>query len=140
MLNLLFFCHSQLVTCSGAFKEGSLRIIRNGIGIHEHASIDLPGIKGVCFLYLSVLLDFLSSNIDSIIDSRATSRTHLFLWPLPRRPAVDHPRWQCLMRADGSHVTYFDDLKNEIEKVAMVRFAHLFSLGESNECCDGCNA
>jgi len=37
----------QLVTCSGAFKEGSLRIIRNGIGIHEHASIDLPGIKGV---------------------------------------------------------------------------------------------
>uniref|UniRef100_A0A8B9LRQ7 DNA damage-binding protein 1 n=1 Tax=Astyanax mexicanus TaxID=7994 RepID=A0A8B9LRQ7_ASTMX len=36
-----------LVTCSGAFKEGSLRIIRNGIGIHEHASIDLPGIKGL---------------------------------------------------------------------------------------------
>uniref|UniRef100_T1J441 DNA damage-binding protein 1 n=1 Tax=Strigamia maritima TaxID=126957 RepID=T1J441_STRMM len=35
----------QLVTCSGAYKEGSLRIIRNGIGIHEHASIDLPGIK-----------------------------------------------------------------------------------------------
>ncbi|KAJ8968134.1 hypothetical protein NQ317_007859, partial [Molorchus minor] len=37
----------QLVTCSGAFKEGSLRIIRNGIGIQEHASIDLPGIKGM---------------------------------------------------------------------------------------------
>jgi DNA damage-binding protein 1 len=37
----------QLVTCSGAYKEGSLRIIRNGIGIHEHASIDLAGIKGV---------------------------------------------------------------------------------------------
>lgn len=37
----------QLVTCSGAFKEGSLRIIRNGIGIQEHASIDLPGIKGL---------------------------------------------------------------------------------------------
>ena len=36
----------QLVTCSGGYKEGSLRIIRNGIGIHEHASIDLPGIKG----------------------------------------------------------------------------------------------
>lgn len=40
------FLYLQLVTCSGAFKEGSLRIIRNGIGIHEHASIDLPGIKG----------------------------------------------------------------------------------------------
>lgn len=37
----------QLVTCSGAFKEGSLRIIRNGIGIQEHGSIDLPGIKGM---------------------------------------------------------------------------------------------
>ncbi|XP_030764681.1 DNA damage-binding protein 1 [Sitophilus oryzae] len=37
----------QLVTCSGAFKEGSLRIIRNGIGIQEHASIDLLGIKGM---------------------------------------------------------------------------------------------
>jgi len=37
----------QLVTCSGAFKDGSLRIIRNGIGIHELASIDLPGIKGM---------------------------------------------------------------------------------------------
>ena len=37
----------QLVTCSGGYKEGSLRIIRNGIGIHELASIDLPGIKGM---------------------------------------------------------------------------------------------
>ncbi|KAL1129243.1 hypothetical protein AAG570_013772 [Ranatra chinensis] len=37
----------QLVTCSGGFKEGSLRIIRNGIGIQELASIDLPGIKGI---------------------------------------------------------------------------------------------
>ena len=35
----------QLVTCSGGFKEGSLRIIRNGIGIHELASIDLAGTK-----------------------------------------------------------------------------------------------
>lgn len=37
----------QLVTCSGGLKEGSLRIIRNGIGIHEHASIDLDGIMGL---------------------------------------------------------------------------------------------
>lgn len=37
----------QLVTCSGNLKDGSLRIIRNGIGINEHASMDLPGIKGV---------------------------------------------------------------------------------------------
>lgn len=37
----------QLVTCSGHLKDGSLRIIRNGIGINEHASMDLPRIKGV---------------------------------------------------------------------------------------------
>lgn len=43
----------QLVTCSGAFKEGSLRIIRNGIGIQEHASIDLPGIKGMWALQVA---------------------------------------------------------------------------------------
>lgn len=43
----------QLVTCSGSFKEGSLRIIRNGIGIQEHASIDLPGIKGMWALRTS---------------------------------------------------------------------------------------
>ena len=48
----------QLVTCSGAFKEGSLRIIRNGIGIHELASIDLPSIKGTKNLFLSNLFFF----------------------------------------------------------------------------------
>ncbi|XP_071054441.1 DNA damage-binding protein 1 [Onthophagus taurus] len=43
----------QLVTCSGCFKEGSLRIIRNGIGIQEHATIDLPGIKGMWALNIA---------------------------------------------------------------------------------------
>jgi DNA damage-binding protein 1 len=49
---LLFLFLIQLVTCSGANKEGSLRIIRNGIGIHEHATIDLPGIMGIWALKL----------------------------------------------------------------------------------------
>ncbi|KAJ8724163.1 hypothetical protein PYW07_008143 [Mythimna separata] len=44
---------NQLITCSGAFKMGSLRIIRNGIGIQEQASIDLPGIKGMWALTLA---------------------------------------------------------------------------------------
>jgi DNA damage-binding protein 1 len=35
----------QVVTCSGAFKDGSLRVIRNGIGINEQATIELPGIN-----------------------------------------------------------------------------------------------
>jgi len=37
----------QVVTCSGALKDGSLRIIRNGIGINEQAQVDLPSIKGM---------------------------------------------------------------------------------------------
>lgn len=37
----------QLVTCSGAEKDGSLRVIRNGIGIDELACVDLPGITGI---------------------------------------------------------------------------------------------
>ncbi|KAK1280307.1 DNA damage-binding protein 1 [Acorus gramineus] len=37
----------QVVTCSGAFKDGSLRIVRNGIGINEQASVELQGIKGL---------------------------------------------------------------------------------------------
>nr|AVV64025.1 CPSF A subunit region family protein [Anisakis simplex] len=37
----------QVITCSGAFKDGSLRVIRNGIGIEELASVDLAGVKSL---------------------------------------------------------------------------------------------
>lgn len=37
----------QVVTCSGVAKDGSLRVIRNGIGISEQASVELPGIKDI---------------------------------------------------------------------------------------------
>lgn len=37
----------QAVTCSGCNKDGSLRIIRNGIGINDHAAIELAGIKNM---------------------------------------------------------------------------------------------
>ncbi|CAN1823275.1 DNA damage-binding protein 1 [Linum perenne] len=37
----------QVVTCSGAYKDGSIRIVRNGIGINEQASVELQGIKGM---------------------------------------------------------------------------------------------
>lgn len=35
----------QVVTCSGLAKDGSLRVIRNGIGISELGTVELPGIK-----------------------------------------------------------------------------------------------
>lgn len=39
--------HLQVVTCSGAGVDGSLRIVRNGIGVVEQALVELPGIKGM---------------------------------------------------------------------------------------------
>ena len=39
--------HVQVVTCSGAGVDGSLRIVRNGIGVVEQALVELPGIKGM---------------------------------------------------------------------------------------------
>ena len=35
----------QIVTCSGVLQDGSLRVVRNGIGISEQASVEIPGIK-----------------------------------------------------------------------------------------------
>jgi DNA damage-binding protein 1 len=35
----------QLVCCSGALTDGSLRVVRNGVGINEQASIELLGIR-----------------------------------------------------------------------------------------------
>lgn len=35
----------QMVACSGAFQDGSLRVVRNGIGVHEAASMELPGVR-----------------------------------------------------------------------------------------------
>ena len=37
----------QVVTCSGVHKDGSLRVVRNGIGIAEYASVDAPGVQGI---------------------------------------------------------------------------------------------
>ena len=55
----------QVVTCSGAMKDGSLRIVRNGIGINEQASIELEGIKGMWALRPS----FAGSNDKYLVQS-----------------------------------------------------------------------
>ena len=38
---------SMAITASGAGKDGSLRLVRNGIGMTEHAAAELAGIKGM---------------------------------------------------------------------------------------------
>jgi hypothetical protein len=45
--------HAQVVTCSGFESAGSLRIVRNGIGVIEQATVELEG-KPSC-RYLSDL-------------------------------------------------------------------------------------
>jgi len=37
----------QVVTTSGVGADGTLRIVRNGIGINEQATVEVPGIKGM---------------------------------------------------------------------------------------------
>ncbi|CAG8577446.1 14785_t:CDS:10, partial [Acaulospora morrowiae] len=38
---------SQVITCSGGIRDGSLRIIRNGVGITVQADVQMAGITGV---------------------------------------------------------------------------------------------
>jgi DNA damage-binding protein 1 len=38
---------SQVVTASGSSKSGTLRVIRNGIGMKEYASVELSGIQNM---------------------------------------------------------------------------------------------
>lgn len=38
---------SLLATCSGVGKDGSLRLVRNGVGMREFAEVEMPGIKGM---------------------------------------------------------------------------------------------
>ena len=37
----------EVVTCSGAGRDGSLRVVRNGIGVNEQAEAEIAGIKGL---------------------------------------------------------------------------------------------
>ncbi|KAI8988150.1 mono-functional DNA-alkylating methyl methanesulfonate N-term-domain-containing protein [Mycotypha africana] len=38
---------TQLITCSGVAKNSTLRIIRNGVGLNELATIEISGVKGI---------------------------------------------------------------------------------------------
>ena len=38
---------SQVVTCSGSSTSGSLRLVRNGIGMNERASVEMEGIQNM---------------------------------------------------------------------------------------------
>lgn len=58
MLDLERNGQGAMLTCSGAYKDGSLRVVRNGIGVREEADIELPGIQGVWSLKSSPAQEF----------------------------------------------------------------------------------
>eukprot|EP00798_Chlamydomonas_sp_ICE-L_P003904 gene3904-13974_t len=57
----------QIVTCSGVAFDGGLRVVRNGIGINEQATVELGGIK---YLVLSFIGEtrILAINADDELD------------------------------------------------------------------------
>ncbi|KAM3341882.1 hypothetical protein P3S68_026848 [Capsicum galapagoense] len=58
----------QVLTCSGAYKDGSLSIARNKIGIHEQVSVELRGIKGMWSLHSATDDSYDSFLVVSFID------------------------------------------------------------------------
>jgi DNA damage-binding protein 1 len=63
----------QVVTCSGAFKNASLRVVRSGIGVEEQAVIDLEGIKNIWSLRKSF-----ESPFDTYLVQSYVSETRVF--------------------------------------------------------------
>ena len=75
-----FLFHVQVVICSGGGTDGALRIIRNGIGIHQQALLDMPGIRGTS-IALAKLQSSLSLLFPSSFDA-LVSCPSLGIWAL----------------------------------------------------------
>ena len=43
-----------LITCSGGFGQGTLRVVRQGVGIEDYAAVDFEGIRGIWTLSTNV--------------------------------------------------------------------------------------
>lgn len=43
-----------LITCSGGFGQGTLRIVRQGVGIEDYAAVDFEGIRGIWTLTTAI--------------------------------------------------------------------------------------
>ncbi|ORX90414.1 hypothetical protein K493DRAFT_409889 [Basidiobolus meristosporus CBS 931.73] len=58
---------NNMISCSGAFKDGSLRVIRNGVGVKEQAKLEMSGIKGIWSLRSSFETEFEDTLVISFI-------------------------------------------------------------------------
>ncbi|KAF9971393.1 DNA damage-binding protein 1a [Actinomortierella ambigua] len=59
----------QIVSCSGAFKDGALRIVRNGVGLNDKAILELPGIKNVWSLRSSLQSEYENTLVLGFLNS-----------------------------------------------------------------------
>jgi DNA damage-binding protein 1 len=65
-----------LITCSGGFGQGTLRVVRQGVGIEDYASVDFEGIRGIWTLATVVNgIDVDGPARDGVIVLRLIGRT-----------------------------------------------------------------
>ncbi|KAK3204520.1 hypothetical protein Dsin_018566 [Dipteronia sinensis] len=104
----------QVVTCSGAYKDGSLRIVRNGIGINEQASVELQGIKGMWSLRSSTddpFDTFLVVTSSSVRLVSSTTREMRYEWHAPQGYSLNVATanaTQVLLATGGGHLVYLE--------------------------------
>ena len=63
----------QVVTCSGAYADGSLRVVRNGVGLNEHARVEMPGVKEMWALHL-IPLGIMAITTGLLVKGKALSQ------------------------------------------------------------------
>ncbi|KAL0321393.1 UNVERIFIED_CONTAM: DNA damage-binding protein 1 [Sesamum radiatum] len=112
----------QVVTCSGAYKDGSLRIVRNGIGINEQASVELQGIKGMwslrsasddpydTFLVVSFISEtrILAMNLEDELEETEIEGFYSNVQTLFCHDAIYDQLVQVLLATGGGHLVYLE--------------------------------
>jgi hypothetical protein len=77
-----------LVTASGLDASGSLRVVRNGIGISEEAAIDLPGASTLFVLFLMIGLSCFLRYMHAHAHSRVVLNLSFYSLLLPGMKGV----------------------------------------------------
>ncbi|CAB4306932.1 unnamed protein product [Prunus armeniaca] len=113
----------QVVTCSGAYKDGSLRVVRNGIGINEQASVDFKDeleeteIEGFCsqvqtlFCHDAVFNQLVQVTSSSVRLVSSTSRELKNEWFAPAGYSINVATanaTQVLLATGGKHLVYLE--------------------------------
>eukprot|EP00494_Astrolonche_serrata_P000462 UN00466 len=58
----------QVVTCSGVAHTGALSILREGMGVEDHASIEMPGVCGMWSLKKETKSEYESYLVEAFVE------------------------------------------------------------------------